>query len=99
MKLSLDEFEWVDEAPSKVTDGFKWVKIEEGEWISGGKWEYQTCIVLDTETSKFYRYELSRSGSYYSDYYYKHLESDGYVELEEVVQKERVVVEKYWEKV
>lgn len=98
MKLNLEDFEWVEEAPCKEIEGCRWVKIEEGDWVSGGKWEYQTSIVFDTESSKFYRYELSRSGSYYSDYYYRHRE-DGYVVLEEVTQKERVVVEKYWEKV
>ena len=44
-----------------------------------------------------YEYSLSRSGSYYSDYYYVHQEDDNGVNLSEVVKKELVITETYWE--
>ena len=52
---------------------------------------------MNNESGKYYKYELSRSGSYYSDYYYKHMEDDEGVELSEVKPVEKTIVVKSWE--
>ena len=44
--------------------------VEEGDWISVGKCEYQTTIILFLPTGKHFSLDWSRSGSYYSDYDY-----------------------------
>ena len=54
-------------------------------------------ITYDEATGRFYEYTLSRSGSHYSNYYYVHREDDNGVNLSEVVKKERVITETYWE--
>ena len=97
MFLNLEDFEEVDDAPSKQEGGYNWIKIVDGGWIYDGKWEMQTSIVQNVETGKFYEYSLCRSGSYYSGYYYVHREDNNGVNLREVVKKERVITETYWE--
>lgn len=65
--LTLDEFKevtWGDHPDFDL--------IEDGQWVSGGKYEYCTQVVKELATGKFYQYDLSRSGSYYTDYYYSH---------------------------
>lgn len=97
MFLNLEDFEEVEYAPSEQEDGCKWVKIVDGDWVCYGKWEYQESVVQNVGTGKFYKYSLSRSGSYNSHYYYVHLLDDKGVYLSEVVEKERVITETYWE--
>ena len=45
--------------------------IKEGDWISEGKWETKEVIFKDAETGRFYSMSGTRSGSYYSAYYYE----------------------------
>ena len=97
MFLNLEDFDNVEYASTVKCDDENWTMIEEGDWISSGKWEHQTCVVMNNESGKYYKYELSRSGSYYSDYYYKHMEDDDGVELSEVKPVEKTVVVKSWE--
>lgn len=97
MFLNLDEFEWVEEAPSQPKDGYPYTMIENGDWVSSGKWEYQEGVVLHNETGKYYKYELSRSGSYYTEYYYPHIEDDKGVKLKEVKPVEKTIVVTNWE--
>ena len=61
MFLNLEDFEEVEESPKKFSEDYLWTMIEEGDWISSGKWEYQTCVVMNNESGKYYKYELSRS--------------------------------------
>ncbi|MBQ0111553.1 MAG: hypothetical protein KBT03_00315 [Bacteroidales bacterium] len=92
MIVNLEDFEDVEE-------GFgDWEVIDGGDWVSGGKWEYLTGISKNKVTGKYYRYELSRSGSYYTEYYYNHRE-EGFVNLVEVIPVERTVIVKDWEEV
>ena len=97
MFLNLEDFEEVDDAPSKQEDGCNWIKIVDEGLICDGKWEVQTSIVQNVETGKFYEYSLIRSGSHYSDRWYARREDDNGVNLSEVVKKERVTTETYWE--
>ena len=97
MFLNLEDFEEVDDAPSKQEGGCNWIKIVDGNWRCDGEWGMQTSIVQNVETGKFYEYSLNRLGSYYSDYYYVHREDDNGVNLNEVVKKECVITETYWE--
>lgn len=69
-------------------DGFWSIEeyvIEEGDWISEGKWESNRSIIKFED--KFYCLDRSRSGSYYSDYYYEP------ARIFEVERKEEVVTE------
>ena len=93
MFLNLEDFEYVEEGYGE------WEIIESGDWVSSGKWEYFESIVYNKESGKFYKYCLSRSGSYYSDYYYKHIEDDGGVYLNEVIPYEEAIVVKKWKEV
>jgi len=97
MFLNLEDFEEVEESPEKFSEDYLWTMIEEGDWVSSGKYEYQACVVMNNESGKYYKYEISRSGSYYSDYYYPHIEDDKGVELSEVRPVEKTVVVKSWE--
>lgn len=46
------------------------VLVEEGQWISGGKYDYCSCIIKDQLTQRYYRVTASRTGSYYTGRYY-----------------------------
>lgn len=67
------------------TEDFK--VIEEGDWVSSGKYEEKECIIQDIKTGKYYKIFADRTGSYYSDYYYNY-----YSEAVEVEQVEKVVI-------
>ena len=60
--------------------------IEEGDWVSSGKYEEKECIIQDINAGKYYRIFADRTGSYYSDYYYNY-----YSEAVEVEQIEKVI--------
>ena len=68
-KFILDRHEYNELIMGYSTE--KYEIVEEGEWISGGKWEHKETIFKDTETGQCYKICVSRSGSYYSDYYYE----------------------------
>lgn len=95
MFLNLEEFEWVEEAPSEKKEGSRWTMIEDGDWVSDGKYDTQYCIVQNNQSGKYYQYQLTRSGSYYSDYWYSHQE-DGGVDLNEVIPMEETVTIIRW---
>jgi hypothetical protein len=44
--------------------------VSAGDWVSEHKYELCTTIVEDTETGKLWAIHQSRSGSYFSDYFY-----------------------------
>ena len=45
--------------------------IEEGNWTDDGKYSFlEDCIIKHIPTETFWSIGQSRSGSYYSDYYY-----------------------------
>lgn len=98
MFVSLEDFESIEEAPSSVDSNFfnGWLMVEVGDWVSEGKWDSRDCIVQHVPTDKYYQYSLSRSGSYYSDYYYSHIEDDNGVHLNEVIPYEETIVVKKW---
>lgn len=94
--LNLEDFEDASESRTVPREGDIWKMIEDGDWISEGKWEYQECVVQNIETGKYYSYGLSRSGSYYSYWYYPHREDDKGVTLYEVEPVEKTVVVTEW---
>lgn len=97
MIVTLGEFESIEEAPCNQDDKWfdGWLMIEDGEWISYGKYDLKTSIVKHVESDKYYQYSLSRTGSYYSDYTYSHRE-DKFVKLYEVKPVEKTVVITEW---
>lgn len=98
MFLDLVEFEEVKEAPSEKSDYNEWIMIDNGDWVSDGKYEFQECVVQNKESGKYYQYQLQRSGSYYTDYWYSH-QDDGGVELNEVIPMEETVTVINWKMV
>lgn len=60
--------------------------VEEGDWLSNGKYAYKECIIQHIETGKYYRIYADRTGSYYSDYEYDYSNT-----ATEVKQVEKVV--------
>ncbi len=69
---------------SEDLDGYK--RVERGEWICDGKWEYQDLVFEHLETGKFYLQTNARSGSEFTDYEY---EAD--TELQQVEEKQIIV--------
>ena len=86
MKLDLTEFEEVEYASRTPREDAQWILIEEGTWEQNGK--YQSCsrVVQNIESKKFYKYELERVGSPFTDWEYTH-DNEGCVYLSEVEQK------------
>lgn len=76
-----------DDAP----DGFE--IIEEGDWISEGKYECREIIFKFEE--KFYSLNESRSGSHYTDWYYCSEDWDDYEDCAEVKPVEKTIIK--WE--
>jgi hypothetical protein len=66
--------------------------IEDGEWVSEGKYDYRESIIRDDNTGKFYNVGEGRSGSYFTDYYYDSEDWPEELELNEVA---KVEVKKY----
>lgn len=62
--------------------------VEEGEWISDGKYEYQDIII--SIDGKFYDVGISRTGSYYTDWSYS-FEYGGTEKFPQVEQQEVIV--------
>ena len=71
-------------------NGFEIEVVEDGEWEDGGKYQDKTTIVrfLEWNPEKFYAYNLSRSGSYFTIFEY---DEPSY--LYEVVKKEKITHE------
>ena len=66
--------------------------IKDGDWIDDGKYDYRTLIWQDTKTFKYWSISESRSGSYYSDYYYDSEDASSFT-LSEVYPVEVVVTQ------
>ena len=62
-----------------------------GEWLDGGKYQYQENILKETATGLFYRYGLSKSGSYFTDFTYSLEWEDYEIELVEVAKATKVI--------
>jgi hypothetical protein len=66
--------------------------IESSKFESDGKWEHAYCIFQHND--KTYRFYVSRSGSYYTEYTYDWEYADE-IDCEEVIKVEKVIEE--WE--
>ena len=75
--------------------GGDWEVVEEGEWTQDYKYQHKESVVKHVPTGKYYQYEISRSGSPFTDWYYSHEDGD-FPDLVEVEKKERVITETYW---
>lgn len=83
LKVSIAEVENMACGDSGVTrDGVELRVVEEGDWVSDGK--YESCEVIFTDGERFYTATALRSGSYYSDYAYESEWNDGDAEIVEV---------------
>lgn len=65
--------------------------INEGSWIDDGKYSFRTSYVKIED--KYYEIEQSRSGSYYTDYYYDD------PEVYEVIPEEVVITKRIYKRV
>jgi len=64
---------------------------EKGVWVEYGKYSYRTSVIKIED--KFYEIQESRSGSYYTDYYYED------PEIYEVTPKEVVITKTVYERI
>ena len=62
------ELNEADKGESFEFEGKVYTLIEEGDWIDEGKYDFRDIIFM--VDGKYYRHELSRSGSYFTDYEY-----------------------------
>lgn len=76
--------------------GNDWEIIEEGNWSQGAKYQIQENVVLHIPTGKYYQYEISRSGSPFTDWEYSYTYGD-FPELYEVEKKTHTIVQEYWD--
>ncbi len=58
--------------------------VEQGKWISEGKYSFRETIVRTRDTGKFYSISEYRSGSYFTDWYYSWEDEGDQMELTEV---------------
>jgi hypothetical protein len=65
-----------------------WKEVDEGIWEDNGKYQYNTTVV--SKNDKFFAIDQSRSGSYFSDWYYNG------PEIYEVERHEETVVRVTW---
>ena len=63
------------------------------EWDDQGKYQYSSVILEHKETGKFYTFEVQRSGSYFTDYFYSYYSID---KLQEVHQVEVTTTALVW---
>ncbi|EDS77357.1 putative RecF/RecN/SMC N domain [Clostridium botulinum C str. Eklund] len=64
---------------------------EQTEWIDEGKYQYCSYIYRDKISNKYFLTGISRSGSYFSDYYYSWEDEDTFEFIE--VSKKKIVKE------
>lgn len=81
----------------EIEDGSgDWEVIEDGDWVQDYKYQIRTSVVLHVPTGKYYQYEMSRSGSPFTDWYYSYEDGGELPELFEVVKATRTITEEYW---
>lgn len=73
----------------------KYEFVEQAEWTDDGKYQLSEVVFKDTESGKFYQMQLSRSGSYHTDWYYSY--EDCKTEACEVKLVTKTIVTNVWE--
>ncbi|SOK59148.1 Nucleotide reductase subunit C [Yersinia phage fHe-Yen9-03] len=71
-KLSsiLVESDFEDDEDGDNDENIKFIKVEDGDWFDEGKWSYRDDTFFFTDLNVYVNVGQSRSGSYYTDYYY-----------------------------
>lgn len=95
MEINLEEFEKARNSYNKPSEYNSWVMVQEGEWVQDGKDQQQTCIVQDSLSGKYYSFNVRRSGSPFTSWYYPHEDKDKF-NLTEVSQQTRTVTITEW---
>ena len=90
--ITVTDIEMMEEIEEGCGD---WEVVEEGEWTQDYKYQHKESVVKHVPTGKYYQYEISRSGSPFTDWYYSYEDGD-FPDLTEVEKKERVIAETYW---
>ena len=90
--ITVTDIEMMEEIEEGCGD---WDVVEEGKWTQDYKYQHKESVVKHVPTGKYYQYEISRSGSPFTDWYYSYEDGD-FPDLTEVEKKERVITETYW---
>ena len=90
--ITVTDIEMMEEIEEGCGD---WEVVEEGEWTQDYKYQHKESVVKHVPTGKYYQYEISRSGSPFTEWYYSYEDGD-FPDLTEVEKKERVIAETYW---
>lgn len=85
-KIKLEKSIVQDACISRIGDkcGNDYAVHYTGEWIDDGKYSQKEIILLDNNTGKYYQYWNSRTGSYFTYYYYSMEDEPDMIELTEV---------------
>ena len=95
MKTKTKTFKKVDiqAAVWKNTDEDSPLILEHaGEWLDKGKYQCQENILKDTTTGKIYRFDLSKSGSHFTEYTYCWEWLADEIKLTEVVEGTKTII-------
>ncbi len=71
--------------------------VEQGQWIDEGKYQQQENILREIATGRFYCYNLSKSGSHFTEFMFSFEWDPDEIELVEVEKATRTV--EYWKTV
>ena len=71
------------------------VWVENGEWGDEGKYQHQLIVFQTIDDGKFWGYWLSRSGSYFTDYWYSWEDEKDEIELHEIAKVTKTI--EIWE--
>lgn len=77
-------------------DTGKYKIIKKDDWVDDGKYSFCGVVFQVLETGKYYQQSYSRSGSYFTDYYYDYEDWPSEVELDEVEPVEETIVKVTW---
>ena len=82
-KEAIEDIMWSSVGPS---DSGAFIIVHEGEWTQDGKCQYQEIIFKNTGDTKCYSFNISRSGSPFTDWHYdtEYMEEMTCTEVEEV---------------
>lgn len=68
VSLSEEDVENLWDAVGNESDGYRTVEIL--PWNDQGKYQFQPVIIEHLDSGGFYQFNVSRSGSYFTDYEY-----------------------------
>ncbi len=81
----------VEQAKDIIFEEFSedFIVVEVNDWVREGK--YEVCTAVISDGVKYFKFDINRTGSYYTDWYYEWEDVDE-ISCQEVEKQEVVVV-------